>query len=255
MTATSRRPSRSSRAASEMPALPPPMTRTSWCSGAVRHSVLRSSGGTSDRERGAQAAAGLEPEADAADGDDALPGVGGLELAAQAADGDVEGLGRAVPVLVPHLVHQRLARHHLVVVGGEDREDVELLGGQRELALAEVDAARGGVDLEARGGGDGGVVGHDDRAAAQQRPHPGEQLGEAERLGEVVVRADVEADHAVELAGARGDHDDAARCSRRHASAGTRRCRPCRAGRGRGSRPPEPPPPRTPPLLRHPRRD
>ena len=43
-------------------------------------------------------------------------------------------------------------------------------------------------------------------AAAQQRPHPGEQFGEPERLGDVVVGAGVEADHGVHLVGAGGQH-------------------------------------------------
>ena len=47
-------------------------------------------------------------------------------------------------------------------------------------------------------------------AAAQQRTHPRLQLGEPEGLGEVVVGAEVETDHAVELAGAGGDDQDAA---------------------------------------------
>ena len=41
-------------------------------------------------------------------------------------------------------------------------------------------------------------------ATAQQRTHPGEQLGEPERLGDVVVRARVEPDHGVDLVGPGG---------------------------------------------------
>ena len=44
--------------------------------------------------------------------------------------------------------------------------------------------------------------------APQQRADPGLQLGEAERLGQVVVGAVVEADHPVELAGTRRDDHD-----------------------------------------------
>ena len=43
--------------------------------------------------------------------------------------------------------------------------------------------------------GRGGVVG----TAAQQRADPGQQLGQPERLGDVVVGAGVEADHGVHL--------------------------------------------------------
>ena len=41
---------------------------------------------------------------------------------------------------------------------------------------------------------------------AQQRPHPGQQLGEAERLADVVVGARVEADDEVHLVRAGGEH-------------------------------------------------
>ena len=49
------------------------------------------------------------------------------------------------------------------------------------------------------------------RGAPQQGAHPGLELGQPERLGQVVVGAVVEADHPVELAGPGGDdHDRAA---------------------------------------------
>ncbi|MNW61879.1 hypothetical protein D3C74_399690 [compost metagenome] len=46
---------------------------------------------------------------------------------------------------------------------------------------------------------------------AQQRPDAGEQLGEAERLGHVVVGAGIEADHQVDLVGTRGEDQDRCR--------------------------------------------
>ena len=45
-------------------------------------------------------------------------------------------------------------------------------------------------------------------AAPEQRPDPGEQFGQAERLGHVVVGAGVESDHGVDLVGAGGQHQD-----------------------------------------------
>ena len=75
-----------------------------------------------------------------------------------------------------------------------------------------------------------------DRRTPEQGAQAGQQLGEAERLGEVVVGAGVEPDDAVELAGARGEHQDRALEARPRAARGRPRGRPCRAGRGRGSR-------------------
>ena len=42
---------------------------------------------------------------------------------------------------------------------------------------------------------------------AQQRAHPGQQLGQPERLADVVVGARVEADDEVDLVGAGGEHE------------------------------------------------
>ena len=53
-------------------------------------------------------------------------------------------------------------------------------------------------------GGCGGLGG----AAAQQGPDPGEQFGEPEGLGDVVVGAGVQADDGVHLVGAGGQHQD-----------------------------------------------
>jgi hypothetical protein len=49
------------------------------------------------------------------------------------------------------------------------------------------------------------------RHAAQQRLDAREQLGHLERLGEVVVGAELQPDDAVEHLGARGEHQDGRR--------------------------------------------
>ena len=67
--------------------------------------------------------------------------------------------------------------------------DLAASGSARMVSAARFGAARG------------------EESSAEQCAHPGEQLGQTERLGEVVVGADVEADHPVELAAAsRQDH-------------------------------------------------
>ena len=73
-------------------------------------------------------------------------------------------------------------------------------------------------------------VEHLRRAAAQQRPHPGQQLGQPERLAHVVVRARVEPDDEVDLVGARGQHEHRAGPACRRGRGGTPRARPCPAG-------------------------
>ena len=133
---------------------------------------------------------------------------GGLvEPAAEGGHVHVEGLGGAGPVLVPDVGHERLPAERGAGVGGQPGQQVELLGPQRNLPPAEQAAARGRVDGERadrvhrlRPAGPG-------RSAAEVGPDPGPQLGEPERLGQVVVRAGLQADHDVHLVPARGEHD------------------------------------------------
>ena len=72
---------------------------------------------------------------------------------------------------------------------------------------AEADALAVGVELE-QAGRRGRSRRRHQRRAAQQRAHAGDQLARAERLGQVVVGAQLQADDAVELLGARGQHQD-----------------------------------------------
>ena len=81
-------------------------------------------------------------------------------------------------------------------------------------------------------------------------PDAGDQLADAERLRHVVVGAELEPEHPVELVAARREHDDRHVRRRATAARGTRRGRPCRAARGpaarrrRPGRPRRPAPPR-----------
>ena len=97
-------------------------------------------------------------------------------------------------------------------------------------SLVEPGPAALGVDPHDRARRPRGVGGR----AAQQGPHPGEQLGEPERLGDVVVGAGVEPDDGVDLVGAGGEDEDRDRRGPRRGSGGTPRGRRCPAARGRG---------------------
>src|SRR6478735_1452194 len=146
----------------------------------------------------------FEAEADATDRGDVLRRGGVVaELAAQDRDVHVEGLRRPEPRGVPDLAHQLLAGDDLALLADEHPQQVELLGGQLQLLALEPGPPTVGVDADELAGGDdlGG-------RAPQQRPHAGEQLGEAERLGHVVVGPGVEAHHGVDLVGARREDED-----------------------------------------------
>ena len=70
--------------------------------------------------------------------------------------------------------------------------------------------------------------------AAQDRAQPRQQLARLERLGQIIVGAHLQADHAVHGVAARGQHQDR-RLRRLRAACGRRRARPCPAASGRGS--------------------
>src|SRR3954453_1610337 len=135
------------------------------------------------------------------------------ELLAQAADVDVERLRGAEPVDVPHLVDEPLARDDRAGAAHEQREQVELLGGRldgragpRHRAGRGIEADVADLDRRVLVGGRGrrGRRG----GAAQHGADAGGDLAGAERLDDVVVGAELEADHAVGLLAPGGQHDD-----------------------------------------------
>src|SRR5947209_7251310 len=101
------------------------------------------------RRRAFQSAA-LEPEADPPHGGDE-PGVRGVvaELLTQPGDVHVERLGRGPPGSVPDFAHQLFPGYHPAGVAHQDAQQVELLGGQVELLVAEEGAVRLHVDTHA----------------------------------------------------------------------------------------------------------
>ena len=119
----------------------------------------------------------------------------------------VDGLGRAVPVGVPDLFQDGLAADHRPRILGEQRQQVELLGRQRHLDPLDEDPS--GPAIDGQGAEDLDLVRAGRlAAAAHDRPDPGDQLPEAERLDDVVVGAQLQPDHPVDLGPAGGDHQD-----------------------------------------------
>ncbi|GAB3809668.1 hypothetical protein GCM10027605_45710 [Micromonospora zhanjiangensis] len=105
---------------------------------------------------------------------------------------------RPVDDLAPGEDPARLAGQHL--------QDAELLGGEPDRPAGHPYLEPAGVDLQVADplDHDVGVLHH--AGAAQQRPGPGHQFPRAVRLGQVVVRADVQAEQDVLLGAARGQH-------------------------------------------------
>src|SRR5665811_816618 len=76
-----------------------------------------------------------EPEADTPDG---LDESGVAQLLAQRCDMNVEGLGGAVPMWIPHRLEDVRATEDRTRVLGQEREEVVLLRGERDLLAVDL---------------------------------------------------------------------------------------------------------------------
>ena len=145
-----------------------------------------------------------EAQPDPADGLDPFRAA---QLAAEGRHVHVDGLGRAVPVRVPDLLQDGLAADDGPRILGEKSQEIELLGRQGHLGPVDEDPS--GTAIDGEGPEDLDLVQPGRLSAA---PHdgadPGDQLPEAERLDDVVVRAQLQPDHPIDLGAASGDHQD-----------------------------------------------
>src|SRR5690606_26427188 len=124
---------------------------------------------------------------------------------AQGRNRDARGAGEWVGVFVPRLLQQGLSAHDAAGCPHEDFEDGELLSGELEVTAGAVSPATERIEpevgeLQEAGRGRGGAAG--------ERSQAHDELLEGERLGEVVVGADLEAAYLVAQACGRGQHED-----------------------------------------------
>jgi len=134
-----------------------------------------------------------------------LAGPDGFQLRTEVLDVGVDAPLQARPRLLPDQLHELLAREDMSGTADEGGQDLELVAGELERPAEVGDLPLRLVDLEAGVG-----RGRRKRAPrpAEDRLHPGRELPRAERLRDVVVGADLEADDAVDLTGARREEDD-----------------------------------------------
>ncbi len=92
-------------------------------------------------------------------------------------------------------------------IGGQQAQQVELLGRQRHVLAGQAHLVLAAVDLQ--------IADHDHRVglghlghAPHDRLDPRDQLAQPERLDHVVVGPQLQADHAVHLLALGRDHDD-----------------------------------------------
>ena len=163
-----------------------------------------------------------EAVADAAHGVDQL-GLArvALELLAQMADVDVDRARLAVLGAAPERLEQHLAR---VDAPGMRREERSSSNSTYVSCTARPPTS---TTRRARSiGSPSATISSSPRGscrgagrAAQQRPHAAAELADRERLRDVVVRAELEPEHLVELVVAGGQHDDRHRALRAQALA------------------------------------
>src|SRR2546426_8100876 len=145
--------------------------------------------------------------AGAVDGQDVLRLVGcALELLAQLRHEVVDRARGRRLLVAPDLIEDLFSGDDLAGVADQIPEQIELarrevdaLSGAVRLVGAEVD-----LDVADAAGLD---AGRPPARAPQDGAYPREQLGDAERLGDVVVGAELEAEHFFGLLRARGEHD------------------------------------------------
>ncbi len=120
----------------------------------------------------------------------------------------VERLRRPEPVRVPHLVHDLFASDDLARPGHQHAQQIELLRGELDRLAALVTVRDDGSSDERA---DVSGPRHERRAGAPpalDRTDARDELAGRERLDDVVVGAELEADDPVDLLAASGQHDD-----------------------------------------------
>ena len=130
------------------------------------------------------------------------------ELAPERSDVDVHGPRLHVRIVVPEPGEDRVARHDAAPAAQQEPQQVELL-------LRQVHALAVQPDFEARAVDDQRAVVKDLFVGAVERGGPAqlcvdprEQLPHGERLGDVVIRSDLEPEQLISLFDARRQHDD-----------------------------------------------
>ena len=129
-----------------------------------------------------------------------------LDLLTDAAHIDIDGAGSDKARIAPDGVEQVVAAEDAAGMAREVVEQAKLGGGGGGQLAADLQLHGAGVDddlFKADDGGRGGPL-----EAAQNGLDAGHQLAGGKGLGDVVVGAQLEAQHAVVFAGARGQKDD-----------------------------------------------
>jgi hypothetical protein len=116
--------------------------------------------------------------------------------------------------IAPHLLQELLRREQVTAIAHEEREQLELARLESHGALAQRDSMRRHVQLQITAdqplGGRWrlGQLATNQLTPPQHGLHASEQLARGKRLGQIIVRAHLETDDAVDLLRARGQHQN-----------------------------------------------
>src|SRR5215203_1417845 len=135
-----------------------------------------------------------------------VPGIA-LYLLAEVADVDVHRAFVA-ELVAPHPAQERAAREHPAGAGGQGHQELELGVGEVHLLTVGRHPAARQVDPEPVVGQLVRTLARRYRGPAHDRPDTRHQLPDGERLGDVVVRPELQPDDPVYLVVAGGEHDD-----------------------------------------------
>src|SRR5215207_593300 len=153
---------------------------------------------------------GDELVADPADGQDPLRLVRRLlDLAPEVRDVDVARTLVADVRALPEMLHDLAPAVGALRLLGEQRQQPELRGRQLDFAASERDLVPGQVERERSHPLEGvASPGPIELSASEQGAHAADELGDRERLRDVVVGADLETEYAVDLGILCGQHHD-----------------------------------------------
>src|ERR1700744_3913546 len=132
--------------------------------------------------------------------------VGVAQFGANLRDVHVDRAPARVVDLAPDAREQFLAGEHATGRAREFREEIELGAGQRDRRFVRGHPATLEVDRDAADGEQRGR--HRPALATKQGLEPGNEFTRGERLGQVIVGTELDAEDAVDLVVAGGDEDD-----------------------------------------------
>src|SRR5207342_745181 len=129
----------------------------------------------------------------------------GLDPVTKAADVDVKGLGGSEPVTAPELIHDVLTANDTPGVLHQQEQQIELTGRKLEPNASDRGLTERRVDPDVADLDPAGRLAHG--CSPQDGPDPSGQLSRRERLHDVVVRTELEANDAVDRL-VLGRHDE-----------------------------------------------